>query len=128
MCNAIAHVCFVPTADVPRRRATETERPPRGGLSEIRSGCDVRFTSSNPRSQKRRAAITAARLDDANDYVVLNDGRVIGRIFQQPQATATASVVLNNHCYGLCAIHSRGYSETEQAMADFKAQWTEANA
>ena len=63
--------------------------------------------------------------NDADDYVVLNDGRVIGRIFHQPQApqgqpwfwTITAREYPPS-------IHSRGYSETrEQAMADFKKQW-----
>ena len=63
---------------------------------------------------------------DKEDYLVLVDGRVIGRIFPQPQAplgrpwfwTITAREYPPS-------IHSRGYSATrEQAMADFKAQWS----
>ena len=62
---------------------------------------------------------------DKDDHVVLDGGRVIGRIFITPQApqagpwfwTITAMEYPRT-------IHSRGYSETrEQAMADFKAQW-----
>jgi hypothetical protein len=62
---------------------------------------------------------------DKEDYLVLVDGRVIGRIFQQPQApegrpwmwTITA-------CEKPPSIHNRGYSATrEEAMKDFKAQW-----
>jgi hypothetical protein len=59
------------------------------------------------------------RIGDKNDYVVLDDGRMIGRIFLQPQApegrpwfwTITSPVI-------------PGYSATrEEAMADFKARW-----
>ena len=62
---------------------------------------------------------------EKDDHVVLDGGRVIGRIFQQLQApegrpwfwTITAMDYPPT-------IHSRGYSATrEQAMADFKAQW-----
>ena len=63
--------------------------------------------------------------NDADDYVVLNDGRVIGRIFQQPQAPQGQpwfwTITAREHPP---SIHSRGYSATrEQAMADFKVQW-----
>ena len=63
--------------------------------------------------------------DDKNDYVVLRDGHVIGRIFMPPQAperqpwfwTITAMDYPRT-------IHSRGYSASrEQAMQDFKTQW-----
>ena len=63
--------------------------------------------------------------DDKNDYVVLRDGHVIGRIFMPPQAperqpwfwTITAREYLPT-------IHSRGYSTTrQQATMEFKAQW-----
>ena len=62
---------------------------------------------------------------EKDDHVVLDGGRVIGRIFQQLEApegrpwfwTITAMDYPPT-------IHSRGYSATrEQAMADFKAQW-----
>ena len=62
---------------------------------------------------------------DNDDYVVLHDDHVIGRIMLHPQApegrpwfwTITAMDYPPS-------IHTRGYSETrEQAMADFKAQW-----
>ena len=60
-----------------------------------------------------------------NDYVALRDGHVIGRIIH-PQAlqgrpwfwTITAREYPPS-------IHTRGYSPTrDQAMTDFKAQWT----
>ena len=62
---------------------------------------------------------------DKDDHVVLDGGRVIGRIFQAPQAperqpwfwTITAMDYPRT-------IHSRGYSASrEQAMQDFKTQW-----
>ena len=63
--------------------------------------------------------------DTENDYVVLDDDRLIGRIFLSPQSPPD-----RNWMWTITArdfprsIHTRGYSETrEQAMADFKAQW-----
>ena len=62
---------------------------------------------------------------DKDDHVVLEGGRVIGRIFQQPQAPEGQpwfwTITAREHPP---TIHSRGYSETrEQAMKDFKTQW-----
>jgi len=65
------------------------------------------------------------RIGDKDDWVVLDGGRVIGRIFLHPQAlegrpwfwTITASDIPPS-------IHKRGYSATrEEAMAAFKARW-----
>jgi hypothetical protein len=62
---------------------------------------------------------------DKDDHVVLDGGRVIGRIFMPPQAPERQpwfwTITAREHP---TSIHSRGYSGTrEQAMADFKAQW-----
>ena len=64
-------------------------------------------------------------IGDSNDYVVLEGGRVIGRILLHPQApeghpgfwTITAMEKPPS-------VYNKGYSSTrEQAMADFKARW-----
>jgi hypothetical protein len=62
---------------------------------------------------------------DKDDHVVLDGGRVIGRIFLSPQSPPD-----RNWMWTITAldyppsIHTRGYSATrEQAMADFKTQW-----
>ena len=64
-----------------------------------------------------------------NDFDVLNADRCVGRIFMSPQApqghpwfwTITARDYPRS-------IHTRGYSATrEQAMAEFKAQWSANN-
>ena len=62
---------------------------------------------------------------DKDDHVVLDGGRVIGRIFMPPQAPERQpwfwTITAREHP---TSIHSRRYSGTrEQAMADFKAQW-----
>jgi hypothetical protein len=65
------------------------------------------------------------RIGGKDDYVVLDGGRVIGRIFLQRQApgpepwfwTITAPDIPPS-------IDKRGYSATrEEAMAAFKARW-----
>jgi hypothetical protein len=60
-----------------------------------------------------------------NDYVVLDGGRVIGRIFRSPQAPENQpwlwTITAPAHPH---SVHNKGYSATrEQAMADFKARW-----
>jgi hypothetical protein len=40
------------------------------------------------------------RIGDENDYVVLDGGRVIGRIFRQPQAPGRPTVVLDDNRSG----------------------------
>lgn len=57
-----------------------------------------------------------------NDYVVLNGGRVIGRIIRKRGGRA---VVLDDHAMEKPpSFYNRGYSTTRaQAMADFKAHW-----
>jgi hypothetical protein len=64
-------------------------------------------------------------LGDKDDHVVLDGGRVIGRIFLSPQSPPD-----RNWMWTITAvefppsIHNRGYSATrEYAMADFKARW-----
>jgi len=61
---------------------------------------------------------------DENDYVVLNGGRVIGRIMLSPQAPSDKPwfwTMTDPDVKG--SVHNRGYSEMrESAMADFKAR------
>jgi hypothetical protein len=65
------------------------------------------------------------RIGDKNDYCVLDGGRVIGRIFLNPQAPEGRPWFLTITAPDIPpSIAKRGYSATrEQAMADFKAQW-----
>jgi hypothetical protein len=64
-------------------------------------------------------------IGDANDYVVLDGGRVIGHVMLHPQApegqpwfwTITAMEFPPS-------VYNKGYSPTrEEAMTDFKARW-----
>ena len=64
-------------------------------------------------------------IGDANDFAVLDGGRVIGRIFLSPQGpegrrrfwTITALEAPPS-------VHNHGYSAVrEEAMAEFKARW-----
>ena len=62
---------------------------------------------------------------DKDDYVVLDGGRVIGRIFLHPQAPEGAPWFWTITAPDLPpSIDKRGYCATrEQAMADFKVRW-----
>ena len=54
-------------------------------------------------------------IGDENDYVVLDGGRVIGRIMLHPHAS-------DGRSWFTTSLDKRGYSATrEEAMADFKA-------
>jgi hypothetical protein len=62
---------------------------------------------------------------DSDDYVVLEDGKVIGRIVLQPQAPEGRrwfwTITAVEHPP---SIHIRGHAATrDQAMKDFKKQW-----
>jgi hypothetical protein len=64
------------------------------------------------------------RIGDKNDYCVLDGGRVIGRIFLQPQAPEGQPWFWTITGGMPPSLYDRGYSATrEQAMADFKARW-----
>ena len=71
-------------------------------LSCAKCGRAIKKENLKPLVLKTTRSHYGSPFDGANDYVVLNDSRVIGRI-SAAAGTATASVVLNNHCYGLCA-------------------------
>jgi len=62
---------------------------------------------------------------DKDDHVVLDGGRVIGRIFLSPQSPPDRNWMWTSTAMEYPpTIQSRGYSPTrEQAMVDFKAQW-----
>ena len=60
---------------------------------------------------------------NSNDYVVLNGGRVIGRIMLHPQEAQPWfwTITAVGHPP---SVYNKGYSATrEHAMADFKARW-----
>jgi hypothetical protein len=68
------------------------------------------------------------RMGDGNDWTVLDGDRIVGRIFLSPQSPPD-----RNWMWTITArdyprsIHSRGYCATrEEAMTDFKTQWTGA--
>jgi len=65
------------------------------------------------------------RIGDKDDFVVLDGGRVIGRIMLQPQAPGSRSWSWTITAPDIPpSVHNRGYSQSrEQAMADFKKQW-----
>jgi hypothetical protein len=62
---------------------------------------------------------------DKDDHVVLDGGRVVGRIFLTPQSPSERSWMwtITAPEYPR-SIHTRGYSATrEQAMGNFKSRW-----
>ena len=65
---------------------------------------------------------------DESDYVVLDGGRVIGRIFLSPQAPANQPWFWTITDLEMKpSVDNRGFSLTrEDAMADFKSRWTSA--
>ena len=67
-------------------------------------------------------------IGDSNDYVVLDGGRVIGRIMLHPQAPEGQPWFWTITDLEMKpSVDNRGFSLTrEDAMADFKSRWTSA--
>lgn len=77
---------------------------------------------------KKTAAAMGGEWSD-NDYVVLDGGKVIGRIMLHPQAPQGRpwfwTITSLAHPP---SVHNRDYSANrEQTMADFKARWASGN-
>jgi hypothetical protein len=59
------------------------------------------------------------RIGDENDYVVLDGGRVIGRIFLQPQARAGRSVlVLDDNGFGHSTVNRQARLFSDARTSD----------
>jgi len=77
---------------------------------------------------KKTAAAMSGEWSD-NDYVVLDGGKVVGRIMLHPQAPQGQPWFWTiTELKFPPSVHNHGYSATrEQAMADFRARWLNAS-